>query len=113
MNTNRNFQSTLPLPRAAFLDTVGSKRGGVEVGSRTVFSDVDGTAVAVRGTQEISVMLGTACVVRRFPERADIESPEKTVETSFTSAESSGEGDVPLVEFGPSVWAFRIVKYAE
>ena len=60
MKTNRNFQSTLPLPRAAFLDTVGSKRGGAEVGNGAMFPEVEGTGVNVRGTQEISVMFGTA-----------------------------------------------------
>lgn len=101
MNTNRNFQSTLPLPRAAFLDTVGSKRGGVKVGNK---AEVNETAVAVRGTKGMSVVFGIACVVRR--------SPEETVETPSGSTESSRE-DVSLVEFDPSVCAFRIVKYAE
>lgn len=60
MNTNRNFQSTLPLPRAAFLDTVGSKRGGAEVANGAMFPEAGETGVAVRGTQEMSVMFGTA-----------------------------------------------------
>lgn len=82
------------------------------MGNRAAFSEVNGAAVVVRGTQEISVMLGTACVDRRSPERVDRKSPEKTVETSSASAEGSREG-VPSVGFDPGVRAFRIVKYAE
>jgi len=62
MKTNRNFQSTLRLPRAAFLETVGSERGGTEVGYGAMLSEADETGVAVRGTQEMSVMFRTACV---------------------------------------------------
>ena len=70
MKTNRNFQSTLRLPRAAFLGTeVGSGRGGTEVGTRAMFSEADGSRVAVRGNQEMSVMFGTACVDTSSPER--------------------------------------------
>ena len=69
MKTNRNFQSTLRVPRAAFLGIVGSKRGGPEVGDGAMFSEVDETGVAVRGTQEMSVTFGTACVDRSSPER--------------------------------------------
>ena len=70
METNRNFQSTLRLPRAAFLGTeVGSERGGTEVGTRAMFSEAEETGVAVRGNQEMSVMFGTACVDRSSPER--------------------------------------------
>ena len=59
MKTNRNFQSTLRVPRAAFLGAEGSKRGGTEVGTRATFSEADETGVAVRETQEIAVMFGT------------------------------------------------------
>ena len=69
MKTNRNFQSTLRLPRAAFLETVGSERGGAEVGDRAMFSETDETGVAVREVQEMSVMLGIVCVYRSSPER--------------------------------------------
>ena len=112
MKTNRNFQSTLRVPRAAFLGTlVGSGRGGTEVGTRAWFSEADETGVAVRGTQEMSVMFGAVCVDRSLLERVDRESPEKAVETSSTPAESSRE-DVPPVEPDPTVSGFRIEKYA-
>ena len=72
MKTNRNFQSTLLLPRAAFLGTdVGSERGGAEVGTRAMFSEVEESGVAVRGNQEMSVIFGTACVDGSSPERVD------------------------------------------
>jgi len=72
MKTNRNFQSTLRLPRAAFLGTeVGSERGGTEVGTRATFSEVEETGVAVRGNQEMSVIFGIAWVDRGSLERVD------------------------------------------
>jgi len=111
MKTNRNFQSTLRDPRAAFLGMVGSERGGTEVGSIAMFSEADETGVAVRGTQEMSVMFGTACVDRSSPERVDRESPKKAVEVSSTPAEDPEEV-VPSVEFDPSARVFRIKKYA-
>jgi hypothetical protein len=74
-------------------------------------SEADETGVAVRGTQEMSVMFGTACVDRSSPERIDRESPEKVVGAFSRSAESSREG-VPSVEFDPDTRVFRIEKYA-
>lgn len=72
MKTNRNFQSTLRLPRAAFLGTeVGSERGGTEVGARATPPEAEETEVAVKGNQEMSVMFGIACVDRSSPERVD------------------------------------------
>ena len=71
MKTNRNFQSTLRLPRTAFVDTVGSERGGPFVGYRAMLSEADETGVAVRGTQEMSVIFGAACVWKSSPERVD------------------------------------------
>jgi len=70
MKTNRNFQSTLRLPRAAFLGTeVGSERGGTEVGTRAMFSEAEDTEVAVRGNQEMPVIFGIVRVDRSSPER--------------------------------------------
>ena len=112
MKTNRNFQSTLRLPRAAFLGAeVGSERGGTEVETTAMVPEAEEAEVAVRGTQEMSVMFGTECVDRSSPERVDWESPEKVVETSSVSAESPRE-DFPSVEFDPSVREFWIEKYA-
>lgn len=71
MKTNRNFQSTLRFPRTAFMSTVGSERGGPEVGYKAMLSEADETGVAVRGTQEMSVMFGTACVCRSSLESVD------------------------------------------
>jgi hypothetical protein len=71
MKTNRNFQSTLRLPRTAFLGALGSERGGPEVGYSAISSEADETGVAVRGTQEMSVMFGTACVCRSSSERVE------------------------------------------
>lgn len=68
MKTNRNFQSTLRVPRAAFLRIVGSDRGGAEVGARAMFSEPDETGVDVRGVQEMSVVFGTVRVDRSSPE---------------------------------------------
>jgi len=102
MKTNRNFQSTLRVPRAAFLGIVGSKRGGPEVVDGAMLSEVD--------EHGMSVMFGTACVDRSSPERVGRESPEKAVE--MPSTPEGPREDVPLVEFGPSVRVFRIEKYA-
>lgn len=87
-------------------------RGGAEVDNRAMLPEVDETGVAVRGNQEMSVMFGIARVGRASPERVCCELPEKTVETPATSTEGS-RGGALLVEFGPSICEFRIVKYAE
>ena len=111
MKTNRNFQSTLRVPRAAFLDIVGSERGGTEVGTRTIFSEADEVGVAVRGTQKMSVVFVIVCAGRTSPVRVDRGSLEKAVEMSSASAACPRE-DVPSVELDPGVREFRTEKYA-
>ena len=76
-----------------------------------MLSEGDETGVAVRGTQEMSVMFGIACVCRGVPVSVDSELSEKAVEMFPTSAERAMEG-VSSVEFDPAVCTFRIVKYA-
>lgn len=76
-----------------------------------MLSEADETGVAVRGTQEMSVMFGIACVCRGVPEKVDSELSEKAVEMFSTSAERVME-DGSSVEFDPTVCTFRIAKYA-
>lgn len=76
-----------------------------------MLSEAEETGVAVRGTQEMSVMFGTACVCRGVPESVDSELSEKAVEMFFTPAERAMEG-VSSVEFDPTVRTFRMAKYA-
>lgn len=109
MKTNRNFQSTLRVPRAVFLDTVGSERGGTEVGTRAMFSEADEVGVAVGETQKTSVVFGIVWAGRSSLVKVDRESPEKVVETPSACAESPRE-EVPSVELDPRVCEFRTEK---